>query len=132
VVCSVNVSRYRYVQIHLRTLESSRKATEVPLVVEQSFENSLIIHEENTKKNHKRVVSSYVIEISLDLINFNFDFLDLHNVFFENYFANELTIDRSFLKYYLKHEQQCFITPKDTQLRLASLCLIKHCCMLMF
>jgi hypothetical protein len=24
-------------------------------------------------------------------INFNFDFLDLHNVFFENYFANELT-----------------------------------------
>jgi hypothetical protein len=28
---------------------------------------SLIIHEENTKKNHKRVVSLYVIEISLDL-----------------------------------------------------------------
>ena len=27
----------------------------------------LIIHEENTKKNHKRVVSLYVIEISLDL-----------------------------------------------------------------
>jgi hypothetical protein len=24
-------------------------------------------------------------------INFNFDFLDLHNVLFENYFANELT-----------------------------------------
>jgi hypothetical protein len=32
------------------------------------------------------------------ILNFNFDFLDLHNVFFENYFANELTIDRSFLK----------------------------------
>ena len=31
------------------------------------FKNSLIIHEENTKKNHKRVVSFYVIEISLDL-----------------------------------------------------------------
>ena len=31
------------------------------------FKNSLIIHEENTKKNHKRVVSLYVIEISLDL-----------------------------------------------------------------
>jgi hypothetical protein len=30
-------------------------------------------------------------------IHFNFDFLDLHNVFFENYFANELT-SRSFLK----------------------------------
>ena len=25
-----------------------------------SFKNSLIIHEENTKKNHKRVVSLYV------------------------------------------------------------------------
>jgi hypothetical protein len=36
-------------------------------------------------------VSLYVIEISLDLHKFNFDFLDLHNVFFENYFANELT-----------------------------------------
>ena len=32
------------------------------------FKNSLIIiHEENTKKNHKLVVSLYVIEISLDL-----------------------------------------------------------------
>jgi hypothetical protein len=31
------------------------------------FKNSLIIHEENTKKNHKRFVSLYVIEISLDL-----------------------------------------------------------------
>jgi hypothetical protein len=39
-----------------------------------------------------------VIEISLDLhkLYFNFDFLDLHNVFFENYFVNELT--RTFLK----------------------------------
>jgi hypothetical protein len=27
---------------------------------EHSFKNSLIIHEENTKKNHKRVVSLYV------------------------------------------------------------------------
>ena len=26
-----------------------------------------LIHEKNTKKNHKRVVSLYVIEISLDL-----------------------------------------------------------------
>jgi hypothetical protein len=31
------------------------------------FKNSLIIHDENTKKNHKRVVSLYVIKISLDL-----------------------------------------------------------------
>jgi hypothetical protein len=39
-----------------------------------------------------RVVSLYVIEISLDLQNFNFDFLDIHNLKkIENYFANELT-----------------------------------------
>jgi hypothetical protein len=45
-----------------------------------------------TKKNHKCVVFFiYVIEIPLIYINFNFDFLDLHNVFFENYFANKLT-----------------------------------------
>jgi hypothetical protein len=31
------------------------------------LQNSLIIHEENTKKNHKRVESLFVIEISLDL-----------------------------------------------------------------
>jgi hypothetical protein len=34
---------------------------------ESVFKTYLIIHEENTKKNHKRVVSSYMIEISLDL-----------------------------------------------------------------
>jgi hypothetical protein len=45
-----------------------------------------------TKKNHKRVVSSYMwSRFPLIYINFNFDFLDLHNVFFENYFANKLT-----------------------------------------
>ena len=61
--------------------------------LEMTLKKALIIHEENTKKNHKRVVSLYVIEISLDLheLNFNFDFLHLHNVFFDNYFANELT-----------------------------------------
>jgi hypothetical protein len=32
-----------------------------------TFKNSLIIHEENTKKNHKRVVSVYVIQIHVDL-----------------------------------------------------------------
>jgi hypothetical protein len=31
------------------------------------LKNSLIIHEENTKKNHKRVVSVYVIQIHVDL-----------------------------------------------------------------
>jgi hypothetical protein len=32
-----------------------------------ALKNSLIIHEENTKKNHKRVVSVYVIQIHVDL-----------------------------------------------------------------
>jgi hypothetical protein len=31
------------------------------------LKNSLIIHEENTKKNRKRVVSVYVIQIHVDL-----------------------------------------------------------------
>jgi hypothetical protein len=39
--------------------------------------------EENTKKNHKRVVSVYVIyTFILIYINFNFDFLGLDNVYF--------------------------------------------------
>jgi hypothetical protein len=32
-----------------------------------TIKKSLIIHEENTKKNHKRVVSVYVIQIHVDL-----------------------------------------------------------------
>ena len=32
-----------------------------------TLKNSLIIHEENTKKNQKRVVSVYVIQIHVDL-----------------------------------------------------------------
>ena len=47
-----------------------------------TLKNSLIIHEENTKKNHKRVVSVYVIQIHVIYINFNFDFLGLDNVYF--------------------------------------------------
>ena len=35
----------------------------------KTLKNSLIIHEENTKKNHKRVVSVYVIQIHVDLHN---------------------------------------------------------------
>ena len=46
------------------------------------LKNSLIIHEENTKKNHKRVVSVYVNRFMLIYINFNFDFLGLDNVYF--------------------------------------------------
>jgi hypothetical protein len=52
----------------------------------------------NAKKNHKRV--SYRIFICdrdfLVYINFNFDFLDIHNEFFESYFANELTRIKTF------------------------------------
>jgi hypothetical protein len=48
----------------------------------EQLKNSLIIHEENTKKNHKRVVSVYVIQFMLIYINFNFDFLGLDNVYF--------------------------------------------------
>ena len=32
----------------------------MPKTFYRRFKNSLIIHEENTKKNHKRVVSLYV------------------------------------------------------------------------
>jgi hypothetical protein len=35
--------------------------------LQNMLKNSLIIHEENTKKNHKRVVSVYVIQIHVDL-----------------------------------------------------------------
>ena len=34
------------------------------------LKNSLIIHEENTNKNHKRVVSVYEIQIHVDLHKF--------------------------------------------------------------
>jgi hypothetical protein len=54
------------------------------------LKNSLIIQEQNTKKNHKRVVVLYVIKIMLIYINFSFDFLGLDKVYFKNYFANEL------------------------------------------
>jgi hypothetical protein len=36
-------------------------------VMYKILKNSFIIHEENTKKNHKRVVSVYVIQIHVDL-----------------------------------------------------------------
>jgi hypothetical protein len=68
-----------------------------------------------------------VIEISLDLyINFNFDFLDLHNVVFENYFANELSRSIVLKQFKTFACSACFIRPKDTRLPLVSLYLIKH------
>ena len=51
------------------------------------------MHEENTKKNHKRVVSLYMwYRFPLIYINFSFDFLGLDNVYFKNYFANKQII----------------------------------------
>jgi hypothetical protein len=43
------------------------------------------------RKTGRKIISVSYLYLPLIYINFNFDFLDLHNVFFENYFANELT-----------------------------------------
>ena len=69
-----------------------------------TFKNSLIIHEENIKENHisKHVASLHKLALTLIL------HVDLHNVFLENYFANELTIDCSFLKQSIKHSPCMF------------------------
>ena len=68
---------------HQHYTDEAQKDETVPSVVIYIFKNSLIIQEENTKKNHKRVVS-------LNVINFSFDFLGSEKVYFKNYFANEL------------------------------------------
>jgi hypothetical protein len=44
------------------SVEKVLESTQWPLYVYIMLKNSLIIHEENTKKNHKRVVSVYVIQ----------------------------------------------------------------------
>ena len=44
----------------------------------------------------------------LTYVNFSFDFLDLDNVFLENYFANELTKWRSFFKPFKTLVYECF------------------------
>jgi hypothetical protein len=49
-------------------LKNSGKFWKYLIRYTNNFKNSLIIiHEENTKKNHKRVVSVYVIQIHVDL-----------------------------------------------------------------
>jgi hypothetical protein len=87
---------------------------------------NVIIHEENTKKNHKRAVSLYVIEIPLIYIH-NFDFLELHNVCFENYFANELTKIDSFWSN-LQHSQCVLSDLKILGFASYLYYLIKLCC----
>jgi hypothetical protein len=49
-------------------LSQLARAVQVVQYLENTYQKLInIIHEENTKKNHKRVVSLYVIEIYLDL-----------------------------------------------------------------
>ena len=50
---------------------------------------SIIIHEENTKKITTVSLVLYVIKFHV-YTHFNFDFLGLDNVHFENYFTNKL------------------------------------------
>jgi hypothetical protein len=49
-----------FIFIYLLTLQPYKNTIKL-------LKNSLIIHEENTKKNHKRVVSVYMIQIHVDL-----------------------------------------------------------------
>ena len=55
--------------IRMSEIKKNSKENFFFIYFELSFplKNSLIIHEENTKKNHKRVVSVYVIQIHVDL-----------------------------------------------------------------
>ena len=46
---------------------AAEKFTILSVFFYNCLKNSLIIHDENTKKNHKRVVSVYVIQIHVDL-----------------------------------------------------------------
>ena len=73
-------------------IRNIQQANSIIFYIFYFLKNSLIIHEENTKKNHKRIVSVYVIQIPLIYINFNFDFLGVDNVYFENNFANNQII----------------------------------------
>jgi hypothetical protein len=65
--CSINILKHDFCQF----LRNSRCLTDIfykwLTLVYTHFKNTLIIHEENTKKNHKRVVYLYMIEISLDI-----------------------------------------------------------------
>ena len=48
----------------------------------------LKIHQENTKENHKRVGSVYVIKIHVPLYVKKFEFFGLRKINFETFFAN--------------------------------------------
>jgi hypothetical protein len=53
-----------------------------PIYTHINLKNSLVIHEENTKRNHCRVGSFICDKKSCSLTCFSFDFLGLDNVYF--------------------------------------------------
>jgi hypothetical protein len=56
------------------------------------FKNVLIIHEENTKKNYKHVVTLYVVDISLALHYFLWFSRLTQRIFWTiNYFSSKVT-----------------------------------------
>jgi hypothetical protein len=63
----VVVTSLEQVVITLLTTRLMTVTDLLQVVPTRILKNSLIIHEENTKKNHKRVVSVYVIQIHVDL-----------------------------------------------------------------
>jgi hypothetical protein len=81
-----------------REFENSNHFISNPKFYYRYFKNWLIIHEENAKKNKKsQACRVFICDRDFPCLTyFVFDFLDLHNVFFENYFANELTMSIDF------------------------------------
>jgi hypothetical protein len=51
---------HKLINIKHHVLSSPRDERHINQMIYNYFKNSLIIHEENTKKNHKRVASLYV------------------------------------------------------------------------
>ena len=49
------------------SVQYSQNCPQLSVINISIIKQTLIIHEENTKKNHKRVVSVYVIQIHVDL-----------------------------------------------------------------
>ena len=52
------------------------------IIIDQKY------HEENTKENHKRVGSIYVIKIHVPLYAKKFNFFGLRKINFQTFFAN--------------------------------------------
>jgi hypothetical protein len=94
------------------------------------LKNSLIIHEENTKKNHKRVVSVYVIQIHVDLHKLKLWFSRLRQRLFLK-LLRQWTHKMSRFLSHLQHSRPCCIGYTNTRLRLEFVYPIQHgrsCC----